>query len=143
MERCVSGGDVFLLLYSIDDHTSFNEAARIGRFVKHQKLSVHRIILIGNKRDLEHVRQVDETEGSKLAQELDCPFYEISVSECDGYKVVSEMVYGCLKKYLQNGDKPEAPRSRTPNMLMTTSSLIKMKEGWMKKAGRRKSVSTL
>ena len=143
MERCITSGDMFLVLYSIGDHASFDEAARIGRYIKTHKLIEHRLILIGNKKDLEHIRQVDETEGSELAQELDCPFYEISVSECDGYKEVSEMVYSCLKKYLKSGEKPEPPRPRTPNMLATTSSLIRMKEGWMRKAGRRKSVSTL
>lgn len=134
---------MFLLLYSIVDHASFDEVARIARYIKEHKYQETRLlILIGNKRDLEHIRKVDETEGSALAQELDCPFYEISVSECDGYKKVSDMVYMCLKKYLEH-DKPEA-KARAASTL-STSSLIKMKDGWMRKAGamRRKSVSTL
>lgn len=134
---------MFLLLYSIVDHSSFDEVARIARYIKDHKYQEARLlILIGNKRDLEHIRQVDETEGSNLAQELDCPFYEISVSECDGYKEVSDMVYMCLKKYLQNDKQDTKARAVSP---LSTSSLIKMKDGWMRKAGamRRKSVTTL
>ncbi|XP_031575340.1 ras-related and estrogen-regulated growth inhibitor-like [Actinia tenebrosa] len=142
LERCLSNGDMFLLLYSIVDHASFDEVARIARYIKDHKYQEARLlILIGNKRDLGHIRKVDETEGSALAQELDCPFYEISVSECDGYKEVSDMVYMCLKKYLQN-DKQDMTKARVAS---STSSLIKMKDGWMRKAGamRRKSVTTL
>ena len=93
------------------------------------------LILVGTKRDLEHFREVDETEGSDLSQALECPFYELSVSSCDGYKEVSEMLYCSVRQYLRNernGDKRNQP-----------SSLSKMKEGLIKRTGtfRRKSVS--
>ena len=95
------------------------------------------IILIGTKRDLEHFREVDETEGTDLSQELECPFYEISVASCDGYKEVSDMLYGSLRQYLSN-EKNGATDKRTQ-----PSSLSKMKEGLIKRTGsfRRKSVS--
>lgn len=96
------------------------------------------LILIGTKRDLEHLREVDETEGSDLSQELECPFYEISVSSSDGYKEVSEMLHGSLRQYLRNEKNcPQMDKRNQP------SSLSKMKEGLIKRTGsfRRKSVS--
>lgn len=140
LDGCLSRGDIFLVLYSITDRASFEEAARIGRHIRDRKTSGNSVILllIGTKRDLEHFREVDETEGSDLSQELECPFYEVSVSSSDGYKEVSDMLYGSVRQFLRNeknclqNDKKNQP-----------SSLSKMKEGLIKRTGsfRRKSVS--
>ena len=135
LERCVFHGDMFLILYSITDRSSFEEADRIASFVKDRKQAdTALVILVGTKRDLEHFREVDESEGSELAHQIDCPFYEISISECDGYKEVTEMLHGCIKAFLQR-DKSIVEKQR--------SSLMKMKEGLIRKTGslRRKSVS--
>ena len=130
---------MFLVLYSITNRSSFDEAARIGRYIRERKTNGNSvlIILIGTKRDLEHLREVDETEGSDLSQELECPFYEISVSSSDGYKEVSDMLYGSVRQYLRN-EKNDGNDKRTQ-----PSSLSKMKEGLIKRTGsfRRKSVT--
>ena len=128
-------GDVFLILYSITDRSSFEEADRIASFIKDGKnVDSIFLILVGTKKDLEHFREVDESEGSDLAQQLECPFYEISISGCDGYKEVTDMLYACLKAFIRK-DKLIAEKQR--------SSLMKMKEGIIRKTGslRRKSVS--
>lgn len=139
LDSCLARGDIFLVLYSITDRLSFDEAARIGRYIRERKTNGNSvmIILIGTKKDLEHFREVDETEGSDLSQELECPFYEISVSSSDGYKEVSDMLYGSVKQYLRN-DKNGTSDKRNP-----PSSLTKMKEELIKRTGsfRRKSVS--
>lgn len=132
-------GDIFLVLYSITDRLSFDEATRIGRYIRERKTNGNSviIILIGTKKDLEHFREVDETEGSDLSQELECPFYEISVSSSDGYKEVSDMLYGSVKQYLRIDKNGASDKRNQP------SSLTKMKEELIKRTGsfRRKSVS--
>ena len=139
MDCCLARGDIFLVLYSITDRASFDEAARIGRHIRERKTNGNSVmlILIGTKKDLEHFREVDETEGSDLSQELECSFYEISVSSCDGYKEVSEMLHGSVRQYLRNEKNCISDKRNTP------SSLSKMKEGLIKRTGsfRRKSVS--
>ncbi|KAL9982475.1 hypothetical protein ACROYT_G004522 [Oculina patagonica] len=139
LDICLARGDIFLVLYSITDRSSFDEAARIGRHIRDRKTNGNSVmvILIGTKRDLEHFREVDETEGSDLSQELECPFYEISVSSSDGYKEVSDMLYGSLRQYLRNEKNGTIDKRNQP------SSLSKMKEGLIKRTGsfRRKSVS--
>ncbi|EDO42750.1 predicted protein [Nematostella vectensis] len=146
LERCLSCGDMFLILYSIVDSTSFDEASRIARYLKWRKFpETGVVILIGTKRDLGHLREIDETEGSELAEELECPFYELSASEYEGYTDVCDMVYTCLKKYLKS-DRKTAPTNAPATPTSTpTSSLSKMKEGLMRKTGamRRKSVTAL
>ncbi|XP_032240130.2 ras-related and estrogen-regulated growth inhibitor [Nematostella vectensis] len=146
LERCLSCGDMFLILYSIVDRTSFDEASRIARYLKWRKFpETGVLILIGTKRDLGHLREIDETEGSELAEELECPFYELSASEYEGYTDVCDMVYTCLKKYLKS-DRKTAPTNAPATPTSTpTSSLSKMKEGLMRKTGamRRKSVTAL
>jgi len=139
LDSCLARGDIFLVLYSITDRLSFGEATRIGRYIRERKTNGNSvmIILIGTKKDLEHFREVDETEGSDLSQELECPFYEISVSSSDGYKEVSDMLYGSIKQYLRNEKNGTSDKRNPP------SSLTKMKEELIKRTGsfRRKSVS--
>lgn len=95
------------------------------------------LILIATKRDLEHFREIDETEGSDLSQELECSFYEISVSSCDGYKEVTDILQTSVRQFLRN-EKNCITDKRHPS-----SSLSKMKEGLIKRTGsfRRKSVT--
>ena len=68
-------GDVFLILYSITDRSSFEEADRIASFIKDGKnVDSIFLILVGTKKDLEHFREVDESEGSDLAQQAGVSF---------------------------------------------------------------------
>lgn len=136
---CLARGDIFLVLYSITDRASFEEATRIGRHIRERKTNGNSVmlILIATKRDLEHFREIDETEGSDLSQELECPFYEISVSSCDGYKEVTDILQTSVRQFLRNEKNCITDKRHPP------SSLSKMKEGLIKRTGsfRRKSVT--
>lgn len=139
LDSCLLGGDIFLVLYSITDRASFEEAKRIGRQIRERRrTNVHSLILIGTKRDLGHLREVSETEGSHLSGELECSFYEISVSCCDGYKEVSDMLCGSVKQFLRNEKNGAQTDKRNQSY-----SLLKMKEGIIKRTGsfRKKSIS--
>lgn len=95
-------GDLFLVLYSITDRSSFNEAKRIGRYLKDCKNAESLCMaLVGTKSDLEHLRTVDVEEGTDLSGELESTFYEISISE--GVKEVHDMMHDALKHYLHHG----------------------------------------
>lgn len=130
-------GDIFLLVYSITDHKTFDEATRIANYIKDRKnADSTTMTLVGTKRDLEHFRSVNETEGSEFAQELDSGFYELSISEGDGYQEIVDMIKSCVRQHLKR-EKQER-QQKTNN-----SSLGKMKEGLIRKTGsfRRKSVA--
>ncbi|XP_075699373.1 ras-related and estrogen-regulated growth inhibitor-like protein [Rhinoderma darwinii] len=88
LQSCVSEeqlrwADGFILVYSICDRDSFNvvrqQLQRI-RQLKKRHGSVPTII-VGNKRDLQHRRQISSEEGRLLAIASDCDFFEISAAE--------------------------------------------------------------
>lgn len=78
----IVNSDALLLVYSIDSYDSF----KLAKFLFHDFMSmrdykeVHTIIL-GNKSDLEHIRQVPIEEGRKLAKELNGIFIEGSAMD--------------------------------------------------------------
>jgi len=89
----IRDADGFLVVYSITDRKSFDNAQNIYKKILRVKDS-HRepIILIGNKADLEDQREIATFEGQKLAQQLDCPYFETSAKT----KVNVEEAYHAL-----------------------------------------------
>ncbi|XP_056402668.1 ras-related and estrogen-regulated growth inhibitor-like protein isoform X2 [Hyla sarda] len=89
LQTCVSEdqlrwADGFILVYSICDRNSFNvmqkQLQRI-RQLKRRNSSAAPIIIVGNKRDLQHRREISSEEGRMLAISSDCDFFEISAAE--------------------------------------------------------------
>ncbi|XP_063804027.1 ras-related and estrogen-regulated growth inhibitor-like protein [Pseudophryne corroboree] len=88
LQTCVSEdqlrwADGFILVYSICDRNSFSvvhqQLQRILQVKKRQVLVP--IIIVGNKRDLQHRREVSSEEGRLLAISSGCGFFEISAAE--------------------------------------------------------------
>ncbi|XP_066464857.1 ras-related and estrogen-regulated growth inhibitor-like protein [Eleutherodactylus coqui] len=88
LQTCVSEeqlrwADGFILVYSICDRDSFNvvrqQLQRIRQLKKRHGAAP--IIIVGNKRDLQHRRQISSEEGRLLAISSDCDFFEISAAE--------------------------------------------------------------
>ncbi|KAL8183995.1 UNVERIFIED_CONTAM: hypothetical protein K2H54_003302 [Gekko kuhli] len=84
-EKQVRWADGFILVYSICDRTSFHFARQ--QLQQIQQLKRRRgavkvpVILVGNKRDLQHRRAVSSEEGRLLALSTDSSFFEISAAE--------------------------------------------------------------
>lgn len=145
--------DIFLVLYSITDRSSFHEAGKIVKYIRrHRTLDSSSIIIAGTKRDLEHFRTVRETDGSRLTYSLNCGFFEISISESYGDTV--DMFNDILRQYLNAHPPPDpsgaitAPHSPTPSQ-MTQHKEIKTPSSWAKVKGlktmpfRRKSAQAI
>ncbi|EDO49164.1 predicted protein, partial [Nematostella vectensis] len=82
LDFCLAFGEIYIVLYSIIDKTSFYEASGIARFIcEHKHIDSSSLVLLGTKQDLEHLRDVPEPEARSIADELNCSFYEISISE--------------------------------------------------------------
>ncbi|XP_044128323.1 ras-related and estrogen-regulated growth inhibitor-like protein [Bufo gargarizans] len=87
-QTCVSEeqlrwADGFILVYSICDRDSFNVVRQQLQRIRHLKKrrGSSPIIIVGNKRDLQHHREVSSEEGRLLAISSDCDFFEISAAE--------------------------------------------------------------
>ncbi|XP_030644806.1 ras-related and estrogen-regulated growth inhibitor isoform X2 [Chanos chanos] len=78
-------GDGFVIVYDITDRVSFEEVAPLRGLLEEVKKPKHvPLVLIGNKADLEHARQVATEEGERLAADMACAFYECSACSDQG-----------------------------------------------------------
>ena len=115
LEGYLGIGDLYIIMYSITDRTSFLESKRLGSFLRENNSRNFEMALVGNKTDLEHARKIMESEGTSLSEELECKFYEISVAK--NFFDVEYMMNDAVKGFTKAS---ECRSSRT--------SLLKVKE---------------
>ncbi|XP_055046664.1 ras-related and estrogen-regulated growth inhibitor isoform X3 [Misgurnus anguillicaudatus] len=71
--------DGLILVYDITDRGSFEDVVPLKGLLDEVKKPKHvPLVLLGNKADLEHARQVSTEEGERLAADMACAFYECS-----------------------------------------------------------------
>ena len=100
------------------DRTTFDEAVRIARYIKQSRfLDSTAMALVGTKKDLVHLRQVEESEAKKLSDRINCAFYEISIS--DSYNDTFTMFKGALRDYFRTNNS--SPRGSTMNLTVPKS----------------------
>jgi len=72
-------GEGFLLMYSLTDRRSLDEAVRLrDKVLRIKNKPKVGMVFCGNKADLEHERQVPIEDGRNLAAKWGCPFFETS-----------------------------------------------------------------
>lgn len=78
-EQYMRSGMGFLLVYSVTDRSSFDEIYKFHKQILRVKdRDEFPMILVGNKADLEHQRQVTQEEGQELAKQLKITYIEAS-----------------------------------------------------------------
>lgn len=84
--------DCFMFVYSITDRDSFDEILRLKKLVEQVKHSTSiNGILVGNKCDLLHDRQVPANEATELADEIGCQFCEVSAADWTDVVSIKEL----------------------------------------------------
>nr|XP_034334324.1 ras-related and estrogen-regulated growth inhibitor [Crassostrea gigas] len=74
--------DGVLIVYSVVSRDTFDVIQDIRRRIDDcRKGASIPMVLLGNKCDLAHMRKVPQEEGQRLANEMGCPFLEVSASE--------------------------------------------------------------
>ena len=63
------------------------------------KTSLGTGILVGNKSDLLHDRQVTEEEGTELADEIGCKFYEVSAADWTQIEVIEDIFRDAIREF--------------------------------------------
>lgn len=84
MTSSIQWADAVVLVYSVTDQSSFDLIPQLHQLAVRahsDRSSMPPVILLANKADLLHVRQVDSQQGPLLASALGCSFYEVSASE--------------------------------------------------------------
>ena len=75
----IKNGQGFLIVYSIVSLQSFEDIKTMrGQIMQVKGSERIAMILVGNKCDLRHQREVSEIEGNELARSWGCPFMETS-----------------------------------------------------------------
>lgn len=114
--------DVYFVLYSNTDRSSFKEAILIVKYlVETRNVSQAAIFLIATKKDLKYQQDVTEYEGRLLAMELGCEFYIISSSE--GYDGTQDVLRGSLRQTMNNKHSKENSGSKSPLMRRVRNGL--------------------
>lgn len=123
LSKCMQWAEGFLLVYSITDYESYQSIRPLFQHIRkiHPDGKVP-VIIVGNKGDLLHARQVQAHDGLQLASELGSVFLEISTSEnyedvCDVFQHLCKEV---SKLHNPSGEQRRRasiiPRPRSPNM---------------------------
>eukprot|EP01111_Echinosteliopsis_oligospora_P005413 TRINITY_DN1872_c0_g1_i3.p1 TRINITY_DN1872_c0_g1~~TRINITY_DN1872_c0_g1_i3.p1 ORF type:complete len:117 (-),score=20.89 TRINITY_DN1872_c0_g1_i3:104-454(-) len=72
-------GDGFLCVYSVIHYASFAEILSLHDHILRVKdCETTPIVLVGNKCDMEHLREVPKEKGTELSFKLNCKFMETS-----------------------------------------------------------------
>ncbi|KAL1491673.1 hypothetical protein ABEB36_012234 [Hypothenemus hampei] len=78
--EAICWADAVIVVYDVTCRSSFEQAIQMLQKVMELRPQIP-TVLMGNKADLEHLRQVEETEGRTVGIQCNCCFYEISVAE--------------------------------------------------------------
>lgn len=91
----IKNGQGFVVVYSITSHQTFQDVKTMKEQIIRVKGGYEKIpiLLVGNKIDLVHQREVSTVEGMTLAQSWGCPFMETSAkNRCNVNEVFAEVV---------------------------------------------------
>ncbi|KAK7890009.1 RAS2 protein [Exophiala xenobiotica] len=129
-DQWIRDGEGFILVYSITSRNSFNRIQKFHSQVQRVKESGHPnsptgasylptqmngtptytgpvpIMLVGNKSDKHHEREVSSQEGQALAKELGCEFVEASAKNCINVERAFYDVVRQLRRQRQSPSKP-------------------------------------
>jgi Ras-related protein Rab-8A len=89
------GAHGILLVYDVTNEASFNSISQWLKDVQQYASEHVSIVLVGNKADLNHKRQVSTEQGKELAKELGLEFFETSAK-------TSENVNSSFEKMIRN-----------------------------------------
>jgi len=92
----VSWADGLVLVYSITDRASFTYIKQVLNHIQEMRNSQGKereipMVILGNKGDMVHLRQVSSEEGDILAKDYDCSFAEVAAA--DQVNEVAEAFY--------------------------------------------------
>ena len=133
----ISNCKAFALVYSIDDRSSFEETIDLYQQIVSSVSNPADItvMLVGNKCDLEHRREVEMSEGRQAARDMDnAPFMETSAM--DGTNVHSFFVklVGSMSGKVKNSKSSAAQRRPRSTSMSSKAALIR---GSLRIGGRR------
>ncbi|KAI1232591.1 hypothetical protein IHE44_0006419 [Lamprotornis superbus] len=117
-EQYMRTGEGFLLVFSVTDRGSFEEIYKFQRQILRVKdRDEFPMILVGNKADLDHQRQVTQEEGQQLARQLKVVYMEASakirLNVDQAFHELVRVIRACtLWSFIRKGDETKPCISR-------------------------------
>lgn len=131
--------DCFLFVYSITDRNSFEEIINLKKQVENVRRSTNISgILVGNKLDLLHDRQVPVSDASELADEIGCKFYEVSAADWTQVADIDVMFQDLFREYRRAKMAREGRQRKTSSSVKFKQAIQKVISG---KAPVKKTLS--
>ncbi|XP_025890565.1 ras-related protein R-Ras2 [Nothoprocta perdicaria] len=110
-EQYMRTGEGFLLVFSVTDRGSFEEIYKFQRQILRVKdRDEFPMILVGNKADLDHQRQVTQEEGQQLARQLKVTYMEASAK----IRLNVDQAFHELVRVIRKFQEQECPPSPEP-----------------------------
>lgn len=125
-----------MFIYSITDKSSYEYACTLKDMLVKQRGQEIPAVVIANKCDLLSVRKVSDSEGTTLAEQLNCPKFDVSVA--DGYSGVSEAMEELVIQLKREFVKHCSQAAVVAND-KTKSKLFTFKKGFKKRISRSHS----
>ncbi|KAB0396678.1 hypothetical protein E2I00_012597, partial [Balaenoptera physalus] len=124
LNRCIRWADAVVIVFSITDYKSYELTGPLHQHVQQLHPGTRLpVVVVANKADLLHIKQVDPQLGLQLASMLGCSFYEVSVSENDNdvYNAFHVLCKEVSHKQQPSGTPEKRrtsliPRPKSPNM---------------------------
>lgn len=102
----IQDAQAFVILYSVTSLMSFNEAEKYrDKVVQFSNGGIPKIVLVGNKCDMETERAVTTAQGQELGKKWGCPFFEASAKNDIN---ISQVFEAALKSLIGAGTDAEA-----------------------------------
>ncbi|KAK4290069.1 hypothetical protein Pmani_037014 [Petrolisthes manimaculis] len=115
--------EAFVVVYAINNKQSYSQAANTLQELNERRPSAS-VLVLGNKSDLGHLREVEEVEARTLALNHSARFSELSTAE--SCAPVSDVLNSFLKdvKSQRNGNQNNSPKLRKISVTKMLGSLI-------------------
>ncbi|KAK4294285.1 hypothetical protein Pmani_033080 [Petrolisthes manimaculis] len=125
----VAWAEAWVVVYSITSWESFRVGVRAVEAVTAAcggDQPNPPVLIMANKKDLEHIRQVPEAEGRKLAEQYGCRFVEVSAAEM--VSQVNDSIDGLLRQVSQLKGQT-SPRLRKLSVSKMFNQLMNLSSG--------------
>eukprot|EP01126_Amoeba_proteus_P050974 TRINITY_DN6065_c0_g1_i11.p2 TRINITY_DN6065_c0_g1~~TRINITY_DN6065_c0_g1_i11.p2 ORF type:complete len:118 (+),score=14.00 TRINITY_DN6065_c0_g1_i11:1003-1356(+) len=102
-ELYMKNGEGFVLVYSVINKRSLEDLEGIMEGIRRHKNEQVPLVLVGNKCDLAHKREVESVEGKDVAKGWSCPFLEASAKNDIN---INEIFYSLINQMWQKNGPP-------------------------------------
>lgn len=129
----IRNGEGFIVVYSINDHYSFEVARQMVKLIKEVRKPEGEcqvpIILVGNKKDLRRGRSVSKEEARETASEFACSHYETSALTNRNVQIVFFNMVFQVRFTKKSRQKSQGSQSGNNGFLSSVRQLFNHRRG--------------